>query len=449
MNKRSLSRRNFLHLAGTASAAFTLVPRHVLGQGQTPPSEKLNLACIGLGWPGCKDVNALAEQSNVVALCDVDATRAPQFRNKYAKARQYQDFRKMLDEGRKDIDAVIVATPDHTHAVLALAAMERGKHVYCEKPLAHSIYEVRSMMEAARKHKVITQMGNQGHSSDSIRLFCEWIWDGAIGKVHTIHAGCSVNNSALSRLADLTQKHAVPPTLDWDKWLGPAQQRPYHPHYLHEKWRAWMPFGDGTIGDWTCHVIDPVFWALDLGAPASVQAQAKDYDPKKHADTFPSGEVISYEFPARGTRGPIALTWHSGTERIPRPKELEAQRRSVDTGAVVYGDKGAIMYGSHGAGGVRILPEAKMREYKQPQRTLARVPGGSHERDWARAIRSGTPAGSDFSYGGRLTEIALLGVIAIRMLGTRLEWDSQKAQFTNCPEANRFVHPSFRAGWNL
>ncbi len=449
MNRTAPTRRDFLQVAGAATAAFSIVPRHVLGQGQTPPSERLNIACIGLGWPGCKDVDALAGDNNIVALCDVDATRAPEFRNKHAKAKQYQDYRRMFDELEKSIDAVIVATPDHTHAILALAAMQRGKHVYCEKPLAHSIGEVRAMMKAAREHKVITQTGNQGHSSDAIRRFCEWIWDGAIGNVHTIHAGCAVQNSALDRLADLAQQHATPPTLDWDKWLGPAQQRPYHPHYLHEKWRAWMPFGDGTIGDWTCHVIDPVFWALDLGAPTSVQAQAKDYDPKAQADTFPRGDVITFEFPARGKRGPLTLTWHSGTERIPRPPELEADRNPVDTGAVVYGDKGTIMYGSHGAGGVRLIPETRMRAYKQPAPTLPRVPGGGHEQDWVRAIRAGKPAGSDFAYGGPLTEIALLGVIATKMLGTKLEWDAARMQFTNCPAANAFVLPPYRAGWSL
>ena len=449
MSQTAFTRRGFLKTAGTAAAAFTIVPRHVVGQGETPPSEKLNIACIGLGWPGCKDVDALAPNNNIVALCDVDASRAPDFRKKHSTAKQYQDYRRMFDELDKSIDAVIVATPDHSHAMLALAAIKRGKHVYCEKPLAHSIYEVRQMMQAAQEHKVITQLGNQGHSSDSIRLLCEWIWDGAIGNVHTIHAGCSTQNSALNRLADLKQQHAVPAALDWEKWLGPAQQRPYHPHYLHEKWRAWMPFGNGTIGDWTCHVIDPVFWALDLGAPTSVQAQAKDYDPRAHADTFPWGDVITYEFPAKGKRGPITLIWHSGTERIPRPKELEADRRSVDTGAVVYGDKGTITYGSHGAGGVRIIPETRMREYKQPQRTLTRVPGGGHEQDWARAVRAGQKACSDFAYGGPLTEVALLGVIAIKLLGTKLEWDSQKLQFTNCAAANLLINPPYRTGWSL
>jgi predicted dehydrogenase len=347
----------------------------------------------------------------------------------------------------KQLDAVVVATPDHTHAVAAMAAIRRGKHVYCEKPLAHSVHEVRQLMKAAQEHKVVTQLGNQGHSFETIRQFCEWIWDGAIGQVHTIHAGCSAVNSGLNQLARLKETRPVPATLDWDLWLGPAQQRPYHPAYLPASWRGWVPFGNGTIGDWTCHVIDPVFWALDLGAPRTIEAHVKDYDPKTQGDAYPKGDIITFEFAANGKRGPVTLVWHSGTERIPRPKELEPERRAVDTGAVVYGDKGTIMYGSHGAGGVRIIPESKMKAYQQPAKTVPRVAG--HQKDWLQAIKNGSKAGSDFSYGGPLTEIALLGVIAIRLAGKKLEWDTQKMRFTNCPEANDYLQPPYRAGWSL
>ncbi|HEV8379903.1 MAG TPA: Gfo/Idh/MocA family oxidoreductase [Tepidisphaeraceae bacterium] len=453
MGKRTITRRGFVKSAGAAAGVFMIVPRHVLGLGQVPPSEKLNVACIGLGWPGCKDVDALAPTENIVALCDVDSARAPEFRKKYEKAKNFIDYRRMLDEMGKSIDAVIVATPDHTHAVLAVAAMKLGKHVYCEKPLAHSIREVREMMKVAKAKKVITQMGNQGHASDSIRLCCEWIWDGAIGNVHTIHAGCSIQNTGMARLAEVRSRVAVPANLDWDLWLGPAAERPYHPAYLPETWRGWAPFGDGTIGDWTCHVVDPVFWALDLGAPSSVVAEVKDWDPKTQADVYPKGEVVTFEFAAKetahGKRGPVKLVWHTGSEKIPRPAVLEENRTAVDTGAVVYGDKGAIMYGSHGAGGVRIIPEAKMREYKHPKPSIARVPRGGHEQDWARAIKAGGRAGSDFSYGGPLTEIALVGVIAIKLMGTKLEWDGGKMEFVNNREANALVAPQFRAGWGL
>ena len=226
MHKMPVTRRSFLKAGAAAAATASIVPRRaVAGSGQTPPSDRLNIAVVGLGWPGCKDGDALAENSNIVALCDVDAAAAPAFRKKYAAARQFQDFRKMFDQMEKSIDAVIVATPDHTHAVVAMSAIKRGKHVYCEKPLAHSIGEVRALMKAAAEHKVVTQLGNQGHSSSSIRMFCEWIWDGAIGNVHTIHAGADAFNSGIDSLAEIQKPVPQPPQLDWDVWLGPAAQR--------------------------------------------------------------------------------------------------------------------------------------------------------------------------------------------------------------------------------
>jgi len=450
MKTTRVARRTFLTAVPTAAALATLVPRHAVARsGTTPAGERLNVACIGLGWPGRKDTDAVADDNNIVALCDVDTRQSLDFRKKYARARQFQDYRRMFDQMEKGIDAVIVATPDHVHAVQAMAAIRRGKHVYCEKPLAHSVYEIRQLMQAAREHRVVTQLGNQGHSSDSIRAFCEWIWDGAIGNVHTIHAGSKAVNTGLGRLEEIQRQVPTPPELDWDVWLGPARERPYHPAYHPLQWRGWTPFGNGTLGDWACHVLDPVFWALDLGAPRSIVARAKQYDPQRHADVFPTGEVVTFEFPAKGKRGPVTVVWHSGSEPIPRPKELEANRKPVETGAVVYGDKGTIMYGSHGAGGARIIPEAKMRAYPRPQPSLPRVPRAGHEQDWIRAIREGKKAGADFSYGGPLTEIGLLGVIAVRMLGQKLEWDATQMRFTNCPAANALVNPPYRSGWKL
>ena len=445
---RGLSRREFIGGAAAATA-FLVVPRHVLGgPAQKPPSEKLNVAGIGVGGQGAGDIASFGGE-NIVALCDVDHNHAGGSFKKFPDAKPYKDFRKMFDEMEKQIDAVCIATPDHTHAVAVMAALKRGKHVYCEKPLAHSVFEVRQIMKAARDHKCITQLGNQGHSSDSIRMFCEWVWDGAIGNVHTIHCGCAAVNSGIDNLEKIrTERPAVPANLDWDLWLGPAQARPYHPAYVPYNWRGWVPFGNGTIGDWTCHVIDPVFWALDLGSPKTIQAQVKDYDFRTQGDAYPKGELITYEFPAKGKRGPITLYWYSGTERIPRPKALEESRNPVDTGAVVLGDKGTIMYGSHGANPVRIIPETAMKAYKLPEKTLPRARG--HHADWIRAIREGTKAGSDFpTYGGPLTEIAMLGVIAIKMSPRKLIWDTVNLRFTNCPEANAFVNPPYRTGWTL
>jgi len=444
----STTRRDFLRTSTTAIATAMVVPAHVLGRGgEPPPSARLNIAGIGVGGMGAGDINAVAQGNNIVALCDVDTKHSAETFKKFPDAKQYRDFRKMFDEMEKSIDAVVVATPDHTHAVAAMAAIKRRKHVYCEKPLAHSVHEVRELMKAAREYKVVTQLGNQGHSFGSIRDFCEWIWDGAIGKVHTIHAGCSAVNSGIDQLERLKETHRVPDTLDWDLWLGPAQWRPYHPVYLPGAWRGWVPFGNGTVGDWVCHVVDPVFWALDLGAPKTICAQVKNYDFKTQGDAYPKGEIITFEFPAKGNRGPITMHWYSGTERIPRPPELEPDQKSVDTGAVVIGDKGTIMYGSHGAGGVRLIPQTRMDEYKRPPKTIPRAK--EHHQDWLDAIRNGKKAGSDFSYGGPLTEIAMLGVIAIKLAGTKLEWDAENVRFTNCPEANQFINPPYRAGWTL
>ena len=448
MPRSTLSRRRFVGAASSLFAAFSIVPRcAVAGANETPPSEKLNLAAIGVGGRGSDNVAGLAPGNNLMALCDVDLERSARTFAKFPAAKQYRDFRMMFDELDQSIDAVSIATPDHTHAVAAMAAIRRGKHVYCEKPLAHSVFEVRQLMKAAREQNVVTQLGNQGHSSHTIRSFCEWIWDGAIGKVHTIHAGCRSVNSRVDQLGRLQERPPVPETLDWDLWLGPAQDRPYHPLYLPGAWRSWVPFGNGTVGDWVCHVVDPVFWALDLGAPLTIQAQVKDYDFHTQGDSYPKGEIITYQFPAKGDRGPITLHWYSGTEPIPRPEALEPDRKPVETGAVVIGDQGTITYGSHGAGGLRIIPETKMREYQLPEQKIPRLQG--HYEDWLNAIRNGTQAGSDFSYGGPLTEIAMLGVVAIKMAGTKLEWDPENLRFTNCAEANQYIEPQYRAGWSL
>ncbi|MEA3368543.1 MAG: Gfo/Idh/MocA family oxidoreductase, partial [Planctomycetota bacterium] len=450
--RKGMSRRQFIGRTGAAVAAVTVVPAHVLGgRGRIGPNEKLDIAFIGVGGRGGANLGGLGGSNNVVAMCDVDQRRAGKAFDKHPKARKFRDFRKMLDQVDKQVDAVAVSTPDHTHAVAVIDAIRRGKHVYCEKPLAHSVWEVRAIMAAARKYKVVTQLGNQGHSSEAIRMFCEWIWDGAIGKVHTIHTGCSAVHCRIKDLPKLKEKHDVPEGLDWDLWLGPVQERPYHPMYLPGAWRAWAPFGTGTIGDWVCHVVDPVFWALDLGSPTTILTEAQtEWDPVKHADTFPAGWTVTFEFPAKGARPPVKMVFYNGKTPIPRPKELEDGRKVTRTGGVVYGEKGTIMYGSHGAGGVRIIPEEKMKAYGQhlPAKKIPRV--GNHHADFVRAVRERRHAGSDFAlYGGPLTELALLGIIGLRMPGRKLTWDARNMKFTDCPEANQYLKPEFRNGWTL
>ena len=447
---KRFDRRRFLAGVGAGVAAFHVIPRHVLGgQGKPAANDRLNIAAIGVGGRGWADVQGVKSQ-NIVALCDVDQRQTGKAYKEFPAAKRYRDFRKMLDEMETGIDAVTVGTPDHTHAVACMDAIKRGKHVYCEKPLAHSVFEIRELRNAAKKNKVITQVGNQGHSTETIRMFCEWIWDGAIGKVTEVHASCDAFPDVYSQIRHLPkvgEKHDVPAELDWDLWLGPARFRAYNPIYAPFNWRGWMPFGTGAIGDWICHVVDPSYWALDLDSPDTVQAEVEGYDPKKHADVYPPGVQVTYEFAAKGDRGPVKLVWYDGAKKPPRPKDLEEGRKTPGTGAIVIGTEGTITHGSHGAGGVRLIPETKMQAYKQPEKTIPRVPG--HHEDWLLAIREGRQAGSNFDYGGSLTELALLGAIAIRFPGTKLKWDTTAMTFTNCGEANRYVNPPYREGWSL
>lgn len=452
----SMDRRKFLKGTAGALAGFTFVPGHVLGQGgASPASEKLNIAGIGVGGMGAGNLNACANE-NIVALCDVHPNHAAGTFKKYPQAKTYKDYRVMLDKEDKNIDAVIIATPDHTHAVIGMECIRRGKHVFLQKPLAHSIYEVRALTEAAREAKVQTQMGNQGHSSNEIRILHEWIQDGAIGPVREVCAWSDrpVGGDPWSDFPIMARPKETPPvpdTLDWDLWLGPAPNRPYHPIYHPMSWRGFWDFGTGALGDMGCHILDPAFWVLDLGHPTRVEATTTHYEPEVAAETYPRAAVIRYEFPARGQMPPVKLTWFDGRLLPPRPKDFEPGRRLPGNGALLIGDKGTILHGSHGAGGVRMIPEAKMRAYSRPPESLPRVKDGSggHERDWVRACKDGKPASSTFEYGGPLTEMVLLGVLAMRLKDTPLEWDGVKMKVTNNPEADKYIRPAFREGWTL
>ncbi len=443
-----ITRRRFL--ATTASAAaFTIVPRHVLGgAGQTPPSEKLNIAGIGIGGMGAVNLGAL-ESENIIALCDVDHAHAAKTFAKYPEAKVYRDYREMLEK-QKDIDAVVIATPDHTHAVIAMAAMRAGKHVYCQKPLTHDVWEARQLVEAARATGVITQMGIQGHSGEGARLICEWLAAGAIGQVREVDAWCSLSyypwghewwsSKWGTRPADTP---AVPDTLDWDLWLGPAPLRPYHPAYHPSVWRCWCDFGSSMMGDRGVHTLDPIVWALKLGAPTSVEATSTGGSEETH----PLAAIVTFQFPARGDLPPVKLTWYDGL-RAPRPEELESDRRMGDgEGGVIFkGTTGKLMCGTYGDS-PRLIPESRMREFQRPEKTLPRV-SDSHELDWVRACKSGRPAGADFAYGALVTEICQLGNIAKRVDG-RIEWDAADMKITNLAAANDHVRRPYRDGWTL
>jgi predicted dehydrogenase len=444
--RNQLSRRTLLK--GVAStAAFTFIPSSVLGRnGQTPPSDTVNVAAIGAGGQAAVDIKQCARDGGrIVALCDVDDRRAEMFKV-YDQVNKYRDFRKMLDKEAKNIDAVIIAIPDHSHAVATMAAMERGKHVYCEKPLAHSISEIRALMQAAHKYNVATQLGNHAHSNQQMRLICEWIWDGAIGDVKEVYAFVDRKNSCIADLPKMTETHEIPPELDWDLWLGPAAVRPYNPMYVPGRWRNWSQFGTGGAGDWMCHVVDPTFLALKLKYPESVEAVFVDgYDPVQHKETFPPELHVRFEFSAREKMPPVTLNWYGG--RAPeRPPEM-GERKWSYAGALIIGDKGKMVHDSHGAAGLRIIPEEQMQAYKRPEPTLPRSPG--HMIEWLQACKGGKPAESNFDYGGPLSELAMLANISLMFPGRKLQWDPVNAKFPNCPEANAYIKTPYRQGWSL
>ncbi|MBN2272111.1 MAG: Gfo/Idh/MocA family oxidoreductase [Sedimentisphaerales bacterium] len=435
MKNQKITRREFLG-AAAGVAAFTIVPRHVLGgAGNTAPSEKLNVACIGIGGMGGADSGQM-ETENVIALCDVDWKHGAETFKKYPKAKQYKDFRQMLDK-EKAIEAVTVSTPDNTHAVASMMAIKMGKHVYCQKPLAHDLYEVRQMTEAAREHKVMTQMGTQLHAEGYLRQLVEMIKGGVIGKVRRVDIFSDKNWGGGTRPTDTPP---VPETLDWDLWLGPAPYRPYHPVYAPGNWRRWWDFGTGTLGDMGCHIIDPAWWALDLKYPTSVEAEPGPFSD----ETYPTKTIVKWEFPARGDLPAITMRWYDGSNRPPRPKELEEGRDLPGQGGLYYGDKGVIL-APHG-GGSRLIPESRMRGFKAPEQLFER--GISHWQEWIRACKGGPKSLSNFDYAGPLTETILLGNVAAKA-GAKLEWNGEKFEVTNVKKANNYLKRKYRSGWTL
>jgi predicted dehydrogenase len=459
-------RRKFIQLA-SAAAAFSIAPRGILGgQGGTPPSGKINLACIGVGGQGIQNLSIFQQMPDVqvVALCDVnreggrylswnwsegregqtcgreparrqiDEVYSKQSRSgQYRGCRAYSDYRELL--AKEDVDAVMIATPDHTHAVITLEALKRGKHVYCEKPLTWSVDEARRVAEAARKARVATQCGNQGQASESARVTQEIIAAGDIG--HVLEVQVMYGSRFWSwptwegRPPDSVP---VPDGLDWDLWLGPAPHRPYHPAYHPWTWRNWLDFGTGLLGDLGLHKLSTVFKALNLGHPVSVEASATKLSP----ETYPLGEIVRFEFPARGNMPPVTINWYDGGLKPPRPTELQDDDPMGD---IIYiGDRGKLM-------GERLIPESRMETYKKPPKSLPRSPG--HHREWINACRGGVPAGSSFEgHSGLVTEVCLLGNIAVRAQ-KKLLWDGNKMEFTNDKAATQMLRREYRKGWTL
>ncbi len=459
-NSTVSSRRTFLKRAAVATAAFQVVPGHVLGlNGQTPPSRKLNIAGIGVGGMGGSNIKKCAEAGeNIVALCDIDPGYAAHTFKEHPGAKVYMDFREMLDK-QKDIDAIVIATPDHAHATIAMACMRAGKHVYVQKPMAYSVGEARAMTEAARQYKVITQMGNQGRSGDGVRMVCEWLWADAIGKVREVHAW--TNRPVWPQGIEVERPTDTPPVpqgMDWDKWIGPAPFRPYHPAYHPGKWRAWCDFGTGSLGDLGCHILDCVYWGMKLKYPTSVEGNISTYwnalwkktEPKN--ENFPRSSIVRYKFPARENLPPMTLTWWDGGLMPERPEELEEGRQMGDSdgGVLFIGDKGKLMCGCYGRS-PRLIPEKSMQAFQRPPKTLERIPGGEngHEKNWLQAIKDGKPAISNFDYAGPFAEMVLLGNLAVRFPERRLLWDGPGMKVTNDTDAQAFVKRTYREGWTL
>ena len=451
--KTKITRRSLLKQTGVAATIVgfpIIVPRSVLGgRGHTAPSEKLNIAGIGVGSQGGSNIGNITGH-NIVALCDVDFQYAAKTFAKYPDAKQYRDYRVMLED-RKDIDAVVIGTPDHTHAVISMAAIKAGKHVYCQKPMTQNIQEARMVTQAARKAGVITQMGIQGHSGEGRKLICEWVWDGAIGEVKEVDAWCSLSYDLPNGrrwgppvTAAPDPGMPIPETLDWDTWLGPRAYRPYHTCYHPKIWRRWLDFGCGMMGDRGAHTFDPIVSALKLGPPTSVKATNVSGGNKELHAGF---ATIAFNFAARGGLSPVKLTWYEGAEP-PRPECLEEGRRLHDQGGfILKGDKGMIMAGVYG-NSPRLIPESAMKAYKLPAQTIPRA-NRTHEQEWVDSIKAGTLASANFDYSGPLTETSLLGNLAKHFPDQTLRWDAEKMRVTNVRQANQYVGSKYRKGWSL
>jgi predicted dehydrogenase len=499
---KRLSRRSFLGTTATAAAAFTIIPRYVMGgTGYTAPSDILNVAGIGVGSQGGGDIQQLCtpdvpivrpqrnfngtpmtkEQiaaqearraemmkrnpppggqsntnapvqmgaagsgktiklANIYALCDVDSNYAGHIFKGYPKAKIYNDWRELLDK-EKSIDAVVIGTPDHNHAMIAAAFMRAKKHVYLEKPMAKTIVEVRKLAEVAKETGVVTQMGNQGHATEGTRKTVEWIQSGVIGLVREVQLSTN-RPMGFWPQGDLKRPAGVPvpENVNYDVWLGPAPEKPYNPEAFHFNWRGLWDYGTGAMGDMGAHIFDAPIWALNLGMPVKIQATSSPYS----TDYMPLCELVTYEFPARGNMPAVKVTWTDGGLRPPRPEGLEAGRAMKD--ATYYGDKGIITHGSHGA-----MPELIPADenFKGPDAWLPRT--GNIFEDWTGAIKDGKKSCNDFSISSKLTEIMLLTNIAVKHQrdNITLEYDAANMKITNLPDANSLFHYEYRTGWSL
>jgi len=448
--KQGLSRRSFL--AASLAAPF-IVPRHVLGgTGYQGPSDTLTIACIGVGGmgrhylDGCKD-------ERIVALCDLDhnLVQSRGVFEKYPSAKRYHDFRKMFDKEAKNFDALIIATPDHTHAIILMAGLQLGKHIYCAKPIAHSIGEARKIKQAVLKNKnLVTQSSVQAAGTEGALTTTEFLMSGAIGPVRELHIWCNHPAYPCSLLRP-TEAQTPPPGMDWDLWIGPAPYRPYNSAYHPENWRPWWNFGSGTVGDMACHTLHIFFKELQLGAPTTVYSYGSTrhdgfFKPVKTPDCQGHANMVTWEFPTRGNLPPLKVYWYDGGMKPHRPDGLNPRRPMSGDGLLFVGEKGQMMTDYYGSTRPLLLPEEKFRDFQAPPKTLPRTE--HHYREWTQACKTGSRTACPIEFGCEMTEMALLGTLALRT-GQLLEWDVEAMRVTNDEKANSLVNPPYRAGWSL
>ncbi|MDQ5980827.1 MAG: hypothetical protein QG602_3805 [Verrucomicrobiota bacterium] len=441
MNTPSFTRRDFIKTSTLASAALAF-PAIVRGQNL---NNKLNIALCGVGGRGWDAVQGLKSE-NFVAFCDVDDARATRTYEEFPNVPRFRDYRKMLEKMGSQIDAVTVSTPDHMHFPIAMAALSLGKHVFVEKPLTHTVAEARQLDKLAREKKVATQMGNQGHANEGMRLIKEWHQAGILGEVRELHSWTDrpIWPQGVGAPDHSKMMPVVPATLDWDLWLGVAAMREYDPAYVPFAWRGYWDFGTGALGDMGCHIMDGSYWALELTQPTRVEAisaRQTDLSP-------PTASVVTYHFPVRGKLSALKWTWYDGGLMPLLPPDLEATRKLEPNGTLIVGSKATVFADTYYAS-VRIIPEVKRRELAPslPAKTLPRIQGG-HFAEWVGACKGGTPAGSNFEYAAQLTEAVLLSNIAVRARRP-IEWDSATMQVTNLPEANQYVTKPYRPGFGV
>jgi predicted dehydrogenase len=470
-NKKT--RRDFLKTTSLAAAGFFIVPRHVLGRGFIAPSDQLNIAGIGAGGKGESDLFEFSKspKARIVTFCDVDPKQAVNTVKRFSKAKFYTDYREMLENEKNNIDAVSVSTPDHTHAIATMAAMQLGKHVYVQKPLTHDIYEARMLTEAAKRYKVVTQMGNQGGSGDGVRKLKEWYDAGLIGEVNQVYAW--TNRPVWPQgIAKPKGNVEVPKTLNWDLWIGPSKYEEYNPAYHPFNWRGWWAYGTGALGDMACHIMDPIYRILPILYPNEVECSVPNqftaaWTEAGYIDSCPPASIIHLNYPTNDKKSNIKVTWMDGGLLPKRPDELlpDEAMGNWDGGVIFEGTKGKLMCSCYGENPM-LLPTKRMKEEKLPEPTIKRVPEG-HYVQWVNACIAGygnAEVSSPFEYAGPFTESILMGNLAIRSwmiknpklkswedkyLGRKkLLWDAKNMKITNFDEANQFVKREYRSGWS-